>query len=124
MAIGVAMANAILLITFAEQARQAGLEAKAAAVDAGKHRLRAILMTSFAMLAGMLPMALAFGEAGQQTAPLGQAVMGGLIAATFTTLLVLPALFALLQSWATRKSASLDPGDEASRYYVPNAEIL
>jgi multidrug efflux pump subunit AcrB len=124
MAIGVAMANAILLITFAEQGRQAGMEAKAAAVDGGKHRLRAILMTSLAMLAGMAPLALALGEAGPQTAPLGQAVMGGLIAATFTTLLVLPALFALLQGWATRQSASLDPSDEASRYYVPNAENL
>jgi multidrug efflux pump subunit AcrB len=124
MAIGVAMANAILLITFAEQARQGGMEAKDAAVDGGKHRLRAILMTSMAMLAGMLPLALALGEAGPQTAPLGQAVMGGLIAATFTTLLVLPALFALMQGWATRKSASLDPSDEASRYYIPNAENL
>lgn len=124
MAIGVAMANAILLITFAEQARRAGMEARDAAVDGGKHRLRAILMTSFAMLAGMLPLALAFGEAGQQTAPLGRAVMGGLVAATFTTLFILPALFALLQGWATRQSSSLDPADEASRYYVPNAENL
>jgi multidrug efflux pump subunit AcrB len=124
MAIGVAMANAILLITFAEQSRRAGANAKEAAVDAGKQRLRAILMTSFAMLAGMLPLALALGEAGPQTAPLGQAVMGGLIAATITTLLILPAFFALLQGSATRASASLDPGDEESRYYLPDAEPL
>lgn len=124
MAIGVAMANAILLITFAEQARRAGMEARDAAVDGGKHRLRAILMTSFAMVAGMLPLALSLGEAGQQTAPLGQAVIGGLVAATFTTLFILPALFALLQGWATRQSSSLDPADEASRYYIPHAENL
>jgi multidrug efflux pump subunit AcrB len=124
MAIGVAMANAILLITFAEQARRAGADAPAAAIDGAKHRLRAILMTSLAMLAGMLPLALAFGEAGPQTAPLGRAVMGGLIAATLTTLVVLPALFALLQSTATRKSASLDPGDEQSRHFVAGSEMV
>lgn len=122
MAIGVAMANAILLVTFAELARREGAEAKAAAIDGGKHRLRAILMTSFAMLAGMLPLALALGEAGPQTAPLGRAVMGGLLAATVATLVVLPALFALLQSDASRASASLDPADEQSRYFVAGSE--
>lgn len=124
MAIGVAMANAILLITFAENARRAGADATAAAIEGGKHRLRAILMTSFAMLAGMLPLALAIGEAGPQTAPLGRAVMGGLMAATVTTLGVLPALFALLQGTATRASASLDPADEQSRHFVAGSETL
>ncbi|ADB15899.1 acriflavin resistance protein [Pirellula staleyi DSM 6068] len=122
MAIGVAMANAILLITFAEQARREGAAASTAAIEGGKQRLRAILMTSLAMLSGMLPMALAFGEAGQQTAPLGRAVMGGLIAATFSTLVVLPSLFAFVQSRATRASASLDPGDAGSRHFVPGTE--
>ncbi|WP_425619412.1 efflux RND transporter permease subunit [Anatilimnocola sp. NA78] len=124
MAIGVAMANAILLITFAENARREGLDASAAAVDGGKHRLRAILMTSLAMLAGMLPLALALGEAGPQTAPLGRAVMGGLMAATLTTLFVLPALFALLQGSATRASASLDPADQQSRHFVAGTETI
>src|SRR6185295_3136839 len=77
MAIGVAMANAILLVTFAETQRQAGLSAKDAAIEGASSRLRAILMTSCAMIAGMLPMALGFGEAGQQNAPLGRAVIGG-----------------------------------------------
>ena len=124
MAIGVAMANAILLITFAEQARRNGADAIAAAIDGAQHRLRAILMTSLAMLAGMLPLALALGEAGAQTAPLGRAVMGGLIAATLTTLGVLPALFAVLQAGATRASASLDPADEHSPHFVADAEVV
>lgn len=81
-------------------------------------------MTSFAMLAGMLPLALALGEAGPQTAPLGRAVMGGLAAATVTTLFVLPALFTILQAGMSRASASLDPADEQSGHFVAEAESL
>jgi multidrug efflux pump subunit AcrB len=117
MAIGVAMANAILLVTFAEQRRRAALQAPDAAIQGAASRLRAILMTSCAMIAGMLPMALAFGEAGQQNAPLGRAVIGGLIAATIATLFVLPGVFAIVQSRAGSTSASLDPSDPDSRYY-------
>jgi multidrug efflux pump subunit AcrB len=119
MAVGVAMANAILLITFAEQRRRGGLGAREAAVAGAASRLRAILMTSCAMIAGMLPMALAFGEAGQQNAPLGRAVIGGLAAATAATLLILPSVFALIQERASNKSASLDPDDPDSAYYRP-----
>jgi multidrug efflux pump subunit AcrB len=75
-------------------------------------------MTSFAMIAGMLPMALGLGEAGQQNAPLGRAVVGGLVAATIATLFLLPLLFALLQSKASTKSASMDPDDPESRYFA------
>lgn len=121
MAIGVAMANAILLITFAETRRRQGLPAREAAVEGAGSRLRAILMTSSAMIAGMLPMALALGEAGQQNAPLGRAVIGGLIAATFATLFVLPSVFALIQSRATTASASLNPGNPQSAHYVPQS---
>ncbi len=117
MAIGVAMANAILLVSFAEQRRREGLKASEAAVQGAGSRLRAVLMTSLAMIAGMLPMALAFGEAGQQNAPLGRAVIGGLLAATASTLIVLPGVFASFQSRATRKSASLDPADPLSEHY-------
>jgi Cu/Ag efflux pump CusA len=74
-------------------------------------------MTSCAMLAGMIPMALALGEGGQQVAPLGRAVIGGLLAATVTTLLVLPALFALVQGRAGTRSVSLDPDDPESTYH-------
>jgi multidrug efflux pump subunit AcrB len=115
MAIGVAMANAILLVTFAEHRRREGFNAADAAATGASSRLRAILMTSCAMIAGMLPMALGFGEAGQQNAPLGRAVIGGLIAATAATLLVLPGMFALVQAKASTTSPSLYPGDVVSR---------
>ena len=122
MAIGVAVANAILLVTFAERHRRAdGAGAAAAAVEGARHRLRPILMTSCAMLAGMVPMALALGEGGEQTAPLGRAVIGGLVAATLTTLLVLPAVFAAVQGRSRTASPSLDPSDPESVHYHADA---
>jgi multidrug efflux pump subunit AcrB len=114
MAIGVAVANAILLVTFAERSRVEGREPWEAAIEGARSRLRPILMTSFAMLAGMLPMALGLGEGGEQTAPLGRAVIGGLLGATCATLIILPAIFAMLQSRHARISASLDPDDPHS----------
>jgi multidrug efflux pump subunit AcrB len=119
MSIGVAMANAILLVTFAESRRRDGENARAAAAHGAGGRLRAILLTSCAMIAGMLPMALAFGESGQQNAPLGRAVIGGLAAATVATLFILPSVFALLQSRAGQKTSSLDPDDPDSAHYSP-----
>lgn len=111
MAIGVAVANAILLTTFAEQDRiKSGLADKAA-VEGAQSRLRPILMTSMAMIAGMLPLALGLGEGGEQTAPLGRAVVGGLVAATLATLTVLPGVFAIIQSRSSTRSASLDPNE-------------
>ena len=121
MAVGVAMANAILLVTFAENRRRRGETAPLAAVEGAGGRLRPILMTTCAMIAGMLPMALALGESGQQNAPLGRAVIGGLAAATAATLFVLPSVFALLQSRATTESASLDPDNPESAFYAPSA---
>ncbi len=114
MAVGVAVANAILLVTFAERSRLGGASAPEAALEGARSRLRPILMTSLAMIAGMVPMALGLGEGGQQTAPLGRAVVGGLAVATVATLLVLPAIFALVQARAHRRSASLDPTDSQS----------
>jgi len=114
MAVGVAVANAILLVTFAERSRLGGAAADVAAVDGAQSRLRPILMTSLAMIAGMLPMALGLGEGGQQIAPLGRAVVGGLAVATLATLLVLPSVFAIVQSSSHRRSASLDPDDPCS----------
>jgi multidrug efflux pump subunit AcrB len=119
MAVGVATANAILLVTFAERSRMNGAAADAAAVDGARTRLRPILMTSLAMIAGMMPMALGLGEGGQQAAPLGRAVVGGLAVATAATLWVLPSVFAIVQSRSHRRSASLDPDDEASPLYLP-----
>ena len=116
MAIGVATANAILLVTFAEQYRQAGASSAAAAIQAARTRMRPILMTSLAMIAGMIPMALALGEGAEATAPLGRAVIGGLLAATVVNLTVLPFVFSMVQAHATTVSPSLDPDDPASRY--------
>jgi multidrug efflux pump subunit AcrB len=122
MAIGVAVANAILLTTFAEVNRKAGAAASEAAVQGAESRLRPILMTSCAMLAGMAPMALALEEGGEQTAPLARAVIGGLVASTMATLIVLPSVFAVVQGRSSAESASLDPADTASRYHDPEFE--
>lgn len=110
-ALGVAIANAILLITFAERSRLGGRSSAEAAHDGAITRLRPILMTSIAMVAGMLPLALGLGASGQETAPLGRAVIGGLVFATATTLLVLPSIFALIRARTDRLSPSLDPDD-------------
>jgi multidrug efflux pump subunit AcrB len=109
MAIGVSVANAILIVTFAEKKRLDGLEASAAAMESAVSRLRPILMTSMAMIAGMIPMSLALGEGAEQTAPLGRAVIGGLAASTLAALTVLPMIFGLAQRKASRVSASLHP---------------
>jgi multidrug efflux pump subunit AcrB len=114
MAIGVAVANAILLVTFAEEHRRTGASSADAAVEGATSRLRPILMTATAMVAGMIPMALVLGEAAEQTAPLGRAVIGGLLLATVATLFILPAAYATVQRRVSRHSASLDPGDPQS----------
>jgi multidrug efflux pump subunit AcrB len=124
MAVGVATANAILLTAFAERARLRGVPAADAGVEGARTRVRAILMTSCAMIAGMIPMALGIGEGGDQTAPLGRAVVGGLAAATITTLFILPAVFALVMGRSGTSSCSLDPFDPASSHHIPNAELL
>jgi multidrug efflux pump subunit AcrB len=121
MAVGVATANAILLVTFAERGRLAGLSAIDAAVAGATGRVRPILMTSAAMIAGMIPMALGFGEGGNQTAPLGRAVVGGLAAATITTLFFLPSVFALVTGGAPVRSTSLSPFYPVSTHYVADA---
>src|SRR6266567_3810671 len=118
MAIGISVANAILLVTYAENARRDGAPVHEAAIEGGRGRLRAILMTATAMIAGMIPMAVAAGERAQ-TAPLGRAVIGGLIVATVATLTVLPAVYAIMQGRTAARTASLDPQDPSSRYYDP-----
>jgi multidrug efflux pump subunit AcrB len=97
MAIGVATANSILLVTFANDVRLEGKDAFAAALEAGRTRMRPVLMTALAMIIGMLPMALGLGEGGEQNAPLARAVIGGLLLATFTTLLFVPVVYSLLR---------------------------
>jgi multidrug efflux pump subunit AcrB len=117
MSIGIAVANSILLVTFAERFRREGRPLLDAAWEGARSRLRAILMTAAAMIFGMVPMAIGFGEGGSQTAPLGRAVIGGLLLATFATLTILPSIYAILQTGASTTSPSLNPMDPASRYY-------
>src|SRR5450755_1372835 len=117
MAIGIAVANSILLVTFAEHARHAGRPILDATREGAGSRLRAVLMTAAAMIFGMLPMAIGFGEGGAQSAPLGRAVIGGLLVSTFATLTILPSVYAILQSKASVTSPSLNPMDPTSRYY-------
>jgi multidrug efflux pump subunit AcrB len=118
MAIGIAVANSILLVTFAERFRREGRPLFQATREGAGSRLRAILMTAAAMTFGMVPMATGFGEGGE-SAPLGRAVIGGLIVSTFATLTILPSIYAIFQSGASTSSASLNPYDPTSRYYEP-----
>lgn len=119
MSVGVSVANAILMVTNAENLRVNLKDASHAAVLAANSRIRPILMTTIAMIAGMIPMASGMGEGGDQVAPLGQAVIGGLLASTFASLLILPSIFILLQKNASTQSVSLDPEDPESKYYQP-----
>jgi multidrug efflux pump subunit AcrB len=98
MALGVATANSVLLVTFADEQRRLGRSALEAALEAGFVRLRPVCMTALAMIIGMLPMALGMGEGGEQNAPLGRAVIGGLLVATAFTLVVVPVIYSLLRA--------------------------
>jgi multidrug efflux pump subunit AcrB len=111
------VANSILLVTFAERSRHENMNARDAVRDGASGRLRAILMTATAMISGMIPMAIGFGQGGAQSAPLARAVIGGLLVSTFATLTILPAIYAILQGRASLTSPSLNPMDPASRYY-------
>jgi len=120
MSVGVSISNAVLLITNAEQIRKHNGDAVKSAREAAALRLRPILMTALAMVVGMIPMASGLGEAGDQSSPLGRAVIGGLIASTFAALFILPLAFAWGQGKAKTESVSLDPEDEESIHYIPN----
>lgn len=117
MAVGVSVSNAILLVTNAESLRLEMKSAQEAGLAAASSRIRPILMTSLAMIMGMAPLALGLGEGGDQVAPLGQAVIGGLLASCLASLLILPGIFSWVRSGAGFDSVSLDPEDEQSRYF-------
>jgi multidrug efflux pump subunit AcrB len=106
MCVGVATANSILVVTFANGQRRHGRDATTAALAAGMTRLRPVLMTALAMILGMLPMSLGLGEGGEQNAPLGRAVIGGLLVATFATLLFVPVMYSILRR---RPPGTIDP---------------
>jgi multidrug efflux pump subunit AcrB len=122
MSVGVSISNAVLLVTNAEQLRKHSGNALTAAKESASLRLRPIVMTAVAMVVGMIPMASGLGEAGDQSSPLGRAVVGGLIASTFAALFILPLAFAWGQGKATTQSVSLDPEDKESKFYVPSKE--
>ena len=118
MAVGVAVSNAIMLVSFGDRHRlEDGMPAAQAAIVAAKGRLRPIIMTGSAMISGMIPMSLALEAGSEQNAPLGRAVMGGMAVGTIAALFILPAVFALLMSKVSTDSASLDPDDPASSHY-------
>ncbi len=118
MSVGVSIANAVLLISNAESIRKYNGDAILSAKEAAALRLRPIVMTSLAMIAGMLPMAIGHGEGGDQVSPLGRAVIGGLIGSTFAVLIILPLVFAWVQGETSTQSVSLDPEDSESLFYV------
>ena len=119
MAIGVGVANSILVVVFAEERRMFGLSAKTAAITGAAARLRPVLMTSIAMIAGMVPMALGMSEGGDRTAPLGRAVIGGLLVSTTAVLLILPQIYALVQKKASRRGVSVLPEDNIANTVSP-----
>jgi len=105
MTIGVATSNSILLVTFARERLADNADATTAAIDAGFTRFRPVLMTALAMIIGMVPMALGLGDGGEQNAPLGRAVIGGLLCATVATLFFVPSVFAVLHGRRARPSS-------------------
>ena len=120
MSVGVSIANSVLMITNAEHLRMHNGNALESAREAAALRMRPILMTSVAMVAGMIPMASGLGEGGDQSSPLARAVIGGLIASTFAALIILPLVFAWVQGKASTVSVSLDPEDKESKHYIPS----
>src|SRR5205823_12075344 len=120
MCLGVSVSNSVMLVTFMDEHWKGGYSStEAAGVGAGD-RLRPILMTACAMTVGMVPMALALERGSEMQAPLGRAVIGGLVVSTFVTLLIVPSIFALLLGRRTAHSPSLHPDDPASAYYDPD----
>jgi multidrug efflux pump subunit AcrB len=119
MSVGVSIANSVLLITNAEHLRRHTGNALLSAKESAALRIRPILMTTVAMVVGMLPMASGWGEGGDQAAPLGRAVVGGLIASTFAALFILPLVFTWVQGKTSTASVSLDPEDKESAHYIP-----
>ncbi|MNL05726.1 putative efflux pump membrane transporter TtgB [compost metagenome] len=118
MSVGVSIANAVLLISNAETLRLQNGNALQSAIEAAGLRIRPIIMTTLAMIAGMLPIAIGFGEGADQVSPLARAVIGGLFASTFSVLIILPLIFAWIQGKSKTQSPSLDPEDENSIHFI------
>lgn len=124
MSVGVSVSNAFLMVDHAEKSRfNNRIDVKVAAILSASSRLRPIIMTTLAMIVGMIPMASGMGEGGEQVAPLGQAVIGGLIMSTLTSLLVLPHLFVMVRKKASLQGVSLDPDDPESRHALEELAV-
>ncbi|MGA2798683.1 MAG: efflux RND transporter permease subunit, partial [Thermoguttaceae bacterium] len=117
MCIGVSVSNSVLLTAFMDDHWKAGASVRRAAVEGARDRLRPILMTAAAMVLGTVPMAMALEEGSEMAAPLGRAVIGGLVVSTFATLLILPAMFALVMGDSKKISPSIDPDDPSSTHF-------
>jgi multidrug efflux pump subunit AcrB len=117
MCMGVATANSILVISFARERMAEGLTARDAALEAGYTRMRPVIMTALAMIIGMVPMALGLGEGGEQNAPLGRAVIGGLIFATVATLLFVPVIFSIFHGRREARAAAKLPREDRQEVY-------
>ena len=122
MCIGVSVSNSVMLATFMDDYWGRGDEVTKAAIEGARDRLRPILMTASAMVLGTVPMALALEEGSGMTAPLGRAVIGGLLVSTFATLLIVPAMFAIIMGKSKKKSPSVDPEDASSRHFDKEAQ--
>src|SRR5262245_44628018 len=119
MCIGVSVSNSVMMVTFIAMEWHGGKDVPEAARAGAQDRLRPILMTACAMTVGMVPMALALEQGSEMQAPLGRAVIGGLVVSTFATLFVVPSVFALLMGRSPARSPSLHPDDPASSHYDP-----
>jgi multidrug efflux pump subunit AcrB len=121
--IGIATANSILVISTARDKLAAGAQPLDAALEAGFSRFRPVLMTALAMLIGMLPMALGLGDGGEQNAPLGRAVIGGLAAGTLSTLIFVPVVFGIVHSWLARRKAAREAAAASAAPATPAAHV-
>jgi multidrug efflux pump subunit AcrB len=119
MCLGVATANSVLVVTFARNHLQEGMTPLDAAWEAGTGRLRPVLMTALAMIVGMVPMALGLGEGGEQNTPLGRAVIGGLVMATFATLFFVPVVFSVMHRTSPAAENTYRTGPEPEITMVP-----
>jgi HAE1 family hydrophobic/amphiphilic exporter-1 len=117
---GIVAKNAILLVDFAKWSEEAGLPRREAIIEAGRVRLRPILMTTFALIAGMVPIAIGAGEGADFRAPLGRAVIGGVITSTVLTLLVIPTFYEILTDWRDWLSARLLGRSPAAHAHAPS----
>jgi multidrug efflux pump subunit AcrB len=124
MCLGVATANSILLVTAANEHRDEGMSALDAAKRAAFRRLRPVIMTAIAMIIGVLPMALGLGTGGEQNAPLGRAVIGGLLVATFTTLFFIPVVYSVLRRKDTPPARSMDSNGEEDEPVLPTHDNM